>query len=117
MQAVYGNLAVQDDGVEDGLHRRYALPPGAAEVLTDCHSLNYLGAPPQMLAAVGPHLEKLLEAYRSGGGVSFVVARTKSRAAVLRRSEPTRSSSASDDKVGGFPARSAASGSEQSNRG
>ncbi|HEX5907468.1 MAG TPA: hypothetical protein VFY56_10665, partial [Propionibacteriaceae bacterium] len=47
----------------------------------------------------------------------FVVARTGSRAAVLRRSEPTRFSSASDDKVGGFLARSAASGSEQSNRG
>jgi hypothetical protein len=33
-----------------------------------------------------------------------------SHAAVLRRSEPTRFSSLSDDEVGGFPARSAASG-------
>jgi hypothetical protein len=33
-----------------------------------------------------------------------------SRAAVRRRSEPTRLSSGSDDNVGGFPARSAASG-------
>jgi hypothetical protein len=32
------------------------------------------------------------------------------RAAVLRRREPTRFSSASDDEVGGLPARSAASG-------
>jgi hypothetical protein len=32
-----------------------------------------------------------------------------SRAAVLRRSEATRFSSTSDDKVGGFPARSARS--------
>jgi hypothetical protein len=47
---------------------------------------------------------------------AVVVARTGSRAAVLRRSELTRFSSASDDKVGGFPARSAASGSEQSNK-
>jgi hypothetical protein len=30
-----------------------------------------------------------------------------SRAAVLRRSEPTRFSSANDDEVGGYPARSA----------
>jgi hypothetical protein len=44
---------------------------------------------------------------------AVVVARTGSRAALLRRSESTRFSSASDDKVGGFPARSAASGSEQ----
>jgi hypothetical protein len=48
------------------------------------------------------------------GSVAVVVARTGSRATVLRRSEPTRFSSACDDKVGGFPARSAASGSEQS---
>jgi hypothetical protein len=33
----------------------------------------------------------------------FVVARTGSRAAVLWRSEPARFSSASDDKVAGFP--------------
>ncbi|HEY6812806.1 MAG TPA: hypothetical protein VI074_08945, partial [Propionibacteriaceae bacterium] len=39
---------------------------------------------------------------------------TGSRAAVLRRSEPTRLSSPSDDKVGGFPARSARS--ERSNQ-
>jgi hypothetical protein len=51
------------------------------------------------------------------GSADFVVARIGSRAAVLRRSESTRMSSASDDKVGGLPARSAASGSEQSNRG
>jgi hypothetical protein len=52
-------------------------------------------------------------AHRAHGSAYFVVARTGSRAAVLRRSESTRFSSASDDKVGGFPARSAASGSEQ----
>src|SRR4029453_273054 len=46
-----------------------------------------------------------------------VVARTGSRGAVLRTSEPTRFSSGSDDKVGGFPARSTASGSEQLDRG
>jgi hypothetical protein len=38
-----------------------------------------------------------------------------SQAAVLRRSEPTRLSSANDDKVGGLLARSAASGASKSN--
>ena len=71
MQAVYGNLTVIDDGGGDRLQRRDALPPGAAEVLTDRHSLSYLGALPQMLAAVGAQLDRLLEAYRSGGGVSW----------------------------------------------
>jgi hypothetical protein len=52
-------------------------------------------------------------AHRAHGSADFVVARTGLRAAVLRRSESTRFSSASDDKVGGFSTRSAASGSEQ----
>ena len=71
MMAVYGNLTVTDDAAGDRLHRRFAMSPGAAEALTDRHSLNYLGALPQMLAAVGAQLDKLLEAYRSGGGVSW----------------------------------------------
>ena len=71
MMAVYGNLTVLDDGVDDRLQRQYALPPGAAEVLTDRRSLNYLGALPQMLVAAGAQLDKHLEAYRNGGGVSW----------------------------------------------
>lgn len=71
LQAVYGNLTVVDDGAGDRLQRRYALPPGPAEVLTDRNSLNYLGALPQMMAASGAQLEKLLKAYRNGGGVSW----------------------------------------------
>ncbi len=70
-QAVYGNLTVVDDGAGDRLQRRYAMRPSAAEVLTDRHSLNYLGAVPQMMAAAGAQLEKLLAAYRDGGGVSW----------------------------------------------
>ena len=71
MMAVYGNLIVLDGGGGNRLRRRYALPPGAAEALTGRHSLNYQGALPQMLAAVAGQLDKLLEAYRSGGGVSW----------------------------------------------
>jgi len=71
LQAVFGNLTVVDDGAGNRLQRRYALPAGAAEVLTDRHSLNYLGALPQMMAAAGAKLDKLLEAYRNGGGVSW----------------------------------------------
>jgi SAM-dependent methyltransferase len=71
LMAVYGNLTVLEDAAGDRLQRRYALPPGAAEVLTDRHSLNYLGALPQIFAAVGAKLDTLLEAYRNGGGVSW----------------------------------------------
>jgi predicted O-methyltransferase YrrM len=62
MQAVCG---------ADAADRRYALPPEAAEVLTDAHSLSYLGALPRMFAAVGRNIDDLLAAYRSGGGVSW----------------------------------------------
>ncbi|HZA71661.1 MAG TPA: class I SAM-dependent methyltransferase [Propionibacteriaceae bacterium] len=71
MQAVYGNVVVIGNDAEDPASRRYALPPAAAEVLTDEHSLSYLGALPRMFAAVGLHLEDLLTAYRTGGGVSW----------------------------------------------
>ncbi len=71
MQAVYANLSVVDDGENDPHRRRFALPPAAAEVLADERSLNYLGALPRMFASTGAHLEHLLEAYRTGGGVSW----------------------------------------------
>jgi SAM-dependent methyltransferase len=71
MQAVYGNLSVVDDGAGVRRDRRYALPAGAAEVLTDLHSLAYLGALPKIAAAVGVQLDRLATAYRTGGGVSW----------------------------------------------
>ena len=71
MQAVYGNLAVIDHGPGLRERRSFGLVPGASEVLTDRHSLSYLGALPRMFAAVGLHLDDLLAAYRTGGGVSW----------------------------------------------
>jgi predicted O-methyltransferase YrrM len=71
MQAVYGNVTVVEQGPGPREQRRFGLQPGAAEVLTDQHSLSYLGALPRMFAAVGMHLDDLLAAYRSGGGVSW----------------------------------------------
>lgn len=65
-QAVAGILVVADEAA-----RRYALPPGPAEVLTDEHSLAYLGPLPRLFAAVGRTFDELLEAYRDGGGVSW----------------------------------------------
>jgi len=69
MQASYGTLTV--DVTADPDERRFHLPAGAAEVLTDEHSLAYLGPLPRLFGAVGPQLSTLLEAYRSGGGVSW----------------------------------------------
>ena len=51
--------------------RRFWLPAGPAEVLTDEQSLAYLAPMARMFAAVGPVLPALLEAYRTGGGVGW----------------------------------------------
>ena len=69
-QAVSGILTVEGaDGPE--LERRYTLPPGPAEVLTDRASLNYLAPVARMFAAPSIQLPALLAAYRQGGGVSW----------------------------------------------
>ncbi|SFS14832.1 Methyltransferase domain-containing protein [Microbacterium sp. cf046] len=68
-QAVTGVLQVEPGGDDDG--RRFRLPAGAAEVLTDDASLNYLAPVARMFGAVGPALPDLLDAYRTGGGVSW----------------------------------------------
>ena len=73
-QAVTGLLTVdlpQQRGADAGAARRYALPAAVAEVLTDEHSLSYLGPLGRMLAASAMQLPALLEAYRTGGGVSW----------------------------------------------
>ena len=66
-QAVVGLLRADTDGPE----RRYTLPSGAAEVLTDADSLSYLAPLSRMVGAVGPQLPALLDAYRTGDGVSW----------------------------------------------
>lgn len=69
-QASQGTVTV-DDVRAAPEERRFALPPGPREVLTDEHSLFYLQGLPQLLGAVGPQLPALIDAYRDGGGVSW----------------------------------------------
>jgi SAM-dependent methyltransferase len=68
-QAVAGLLVVESDGAPD--ERRFAIPDSTAEVMTDPSSLAYLAPLARMFGAVGPALPKLLEAYKTGGGVSW----------------------------------------------
>lgn len=65
-QATIGWLEVEAEGDT----HRYTLPPAAAEVLTDEHSLMYL-APLARMLGVFTQIPDLLEAYRTGGGVSW----------------------------------------------
>ncbi|PUB24925.1 methyltransferase family protein [Promicromonospora sp. AC04] len=68
-QAVTGLLHLDSDGAAD--ERVFSIPPGTAEVLTNQHSLNFMAPVGRMFGAVGPALPQLLEAYRTGDGVSW----------------------------------------------
>ena len=69
-QAVAGVLTV-DDPAAAPAERRYGLPAGHAEVLTDVLSPNHVLPVARMVAGLGQHLDALVGAYRSGGGVSW----------------------------------------------
>lgn len=68
-QAVAGLLTLEKDG--DPEARVFSIPAATAEVLTDESSLVYLAPVARMFGAVGPVLPRLIEAYRTGGGVSW----------------------------------------------
>jgi SAM-dependent methyltransferase len=72
-QAVCGILlAHEPDDPDDAVGgRRFELSAGAAEVLTDETSLAYLGPLPRLFAAAGRLMPELLDAYRTGDGVSW----------------------------------------------
>lgn len=69
-QVTTGILEV-DDATAGPHDRRFSLPGGHGEVLTDPVSLVYMAPAAQMLAAVGYQLGAIVEAHRSGGGVSW----------------------------------------------
>lgn len=69
-QTVAGILQVEDES-RDPLSRRYILPPGHGEVLTNCVSPNYLAPLAQLIAGAVRPLPQLLQAYRTGAGVPF----------------------------------------------
>ena len=69
-QAADGILRLSETSPEPSA-RRYALPDGHAEVLTDADSLNFLAPLPRLLTAAGQQLPAILEAMRTGGGVPW----------------------------------------------
>ncbi|GAA4062695.1 class I SAM-dependent methyltransferase [Agromyces indicus] len=70
-QAAVGILEVAGPADVPADERRYALPAAQAEVLVDRSSLAYTAPLPRMLAAAGVQVESLLQAYLTGGGVSW----------------------------------------------
>ena len=69
-QVTTGLLTVDDPKLSpDG--RRYGIEPAVAEVLTDGDSTDFLAPFVRLLVAGGLQLPLLLDAYRTGGGVSW----------------------------------------------
>ncbi|MFD6446138.1 class I SAM-dependent methyltransferase [Promicromonospora sp. NPDC060204] len=68
-QTVTGLLRLDSDGAPDA--RVFSIPPGTAEILTNPHHLDLLAPVARMFGAVGGALPQLLDAYRTGGGVSW----------------------------------------------
>lgn len=65
-QAVTGILEVDDSET-----RRYRIPDGHEEVLTERDSLNYLAPFARMMVGMVRPLPAVMEAFRSGGGVPY----------------------------------------------
>jgi 2-polyprenyl-3-methyl-5-hydroxy-6-metoxy-1,4-benzoquinol methylase len=70
-QAVSGLLAVDDPGAEPG-ERRYRLPEGHARVLVDRDDPLWQGSRPHSLLPVARRMPALLDAFRTGSGLSPV---------------------------------------------
>jgi 2-polyprenyl-3-methyl-5-hydroxy-6-metoxy-1,4-benzoquinol methylase len=69
-QAVCGYLEVDDSTAEPD-QRRFSLPPEHAQVLAEELSVSYLTPMARALVAPGRQIDALVEAYRTGGGVSW----------------------------------------------
>src|SRR5688572_6386258 len=69
-QAVGGILEVDDAG-KDAEARWYSLPAGHDEVLLDRDSLSYLAYVGRFAVSIGQATPSVLEAFRTGGGVSW----------------------------------------------
>ncbi|MGH7726620.1 MAG: class I SAM-dependent methyltransferase [Candidatus Eiseniibacteriota bacterium] len=69
-QTVAGFLEVEDERAEPK-SRRFRLPPGHAEVLTQTESLNYYAPLARLVVGAASPIERVLEAYRKGGGVRY----------------------------------------------
>lgn len=86
-QAVAGVLTVDDPAAEAD-QRRYDLPPEHAEVLLDADSLSYLAPVGQLLASVAGALPRVLEAFRTGGGVAYEAYGRDLRQGIARLNRP-----------------------------
>ena len=70
-QQAVGSILDVDDPTQDAGDRRYSLPAGHDEVLLDQDSLAYLAFVGRFAVSIGQATPSVLEAFRTGGGVSW----------------------------------------------
>jgi SAM-dependent methyltransferase len=70
-QQTVNGIILTDDAAAPPDVRRYWLPPGHAQALLDTDSLAYMAAFIRLVSAAGLQLPGLLDAYLTGGGVSW----------------------------------------------
>ena len=87
-QTATGLLEVDDVGGEPAT-RRYRLPEGHREVLLDRDSLSYLAPLARLMVAVGRPLPKLLEVFRTGGGIPYADYGDDAREGIAELNRPT----------------------------
>ena len=85
-QAIAGILTTNDGA--DAAGRRFRLPSGHAEALTDRDSLAFKAPLAQGLAGVARALPQVLNAFRTGGGVEFSAYGEELRAFIARIIRP-----------------------------
>jgi 2-polyprenyl-3-methyl-5-hydroxy-6-metoxy-1,4-benzoquinol methylase len=86
-QAVTGLLTV-DDSHADASLRRYALPAGHDEALLDQDSLSYMAYVSRFCVSLGSVMPGLLDAFRTGGGVSWADFGADAREAQAAQNRP-----------------------------
>ena len=87
-QQAVGSLLDVDDAEKDAMARRYSLPAGHDEVLLDQDSLSYLAYVARWLPSIGQVTPSLLEAFRTGGGVSWAAFGADAREAQAEQNRP-----------------------------
>jgi len=70
-QQAAGGILEVDDVAAEAQSRRYSLPPGHDEALCDETSLNFIAPFGQLAVAVTRPIDALVDAFRTGGGVSY----------------------------------------------
>jgi 2-polyprenyl-3-methyl-5-hydroxy-6-metoxy-1,4-benzoquinol methylase len=86
-EAVAGILLVEP-GNGSGGERRYSLPRGHAEVLTDADSVNFFAPMGRAMVGIGAVMSTVVDAFRAGGGVPYEAYGTDMRSAISALNRP-----------------------------